>query len=97
MDDVMTDVEVRAFGDKLKNFGDQLTPKEQALLAEIVMRAAAFEADVEGHAFQLPRLSRPAWREVRQQISGVVRQIAADYHRGASFTSLERPYIHHES
>lgn len=92
----ITDADAQAFETKLRSFGDQLTPKEQLIFAEILMRAAAFQADVEGHALQRPRVRRPSWPEVRQQLGGVVKQIAADYSRGASFTSLERPYIHHE-
>ena len=36
----ITDADAQAFETKLRSFGDQLTPKEQLLFAEILMRAA---------------------------------------------------------
>ena len=47
----MTRDEVRAFGDKLDTFGRQLSPTEQELLREILVRAAlATGDDVHGHS-----------------------------------------------
>jgi hypothetical protein len=49
--ELMTREEARAFADKLEEFALALPAKEQALLHEILVRAAgANEDDVEGHA-----------------------------------------------
>ena len=49
--ELMTRQEAQAFADKLEEFAMTLPPKEQALLHEILVRAAgADEDDVEGHA-----------------------------------------------
>ena len=96
MEETMTHDEVRTFGEKLRTFGDQLTPKEQLLLSEILARAAA-ESDVEGHAMRVPHPSKPSWPETRQHIFSLLKQIREDYNRGASQTRLTAPYIHHES
>lgn len=47
----MTRDEVKAFGDKLNAFGQGLSPKEQRLLAVILLQAAAGAAEVEGHDY----------------------------------------------
>ena len=49
--DYVTEAEAKVFAAKLATFGEQLTPKEQALLREILLRAAENEDnDVEGHS-----------------------------------------------
>jgi hypothetical protein len=49
--ELMTRQEAQAFADKLEQFAMTLPPKEQALLHEILLRAAgADDDDVEGHA-----------------------------------------------
>lgn len=49
--ELMTRDEARTFADKLERFALTLPPKEQALLREILLRAAgASDDDVEGHA-----------------------------------------------
>ena len=95
-DDTITEAEARTFGEKLRAFGDQLTPKEQLLLSEILMRASMADADVEAHAMPLPQLSKPSWPQVRQQIGSLVRQVADDYRRGAARDPLARPYVRRE-
>lgn len=97
VDDVVTETEVRVFGEKLRAFGDQLTPKEQLLLSEILMRASMAESDVDAHAMGLPQLNNPSWPQVRQQIASLVKQVADDYRRAASRDPLARPYIRHEA
>lgn len=46
----LTEQQLNAFGNKLEQFGDSLSPIEQRLLAEILSMAASVpEDDVEGH------------------------------------------------
>jgi hypothetical protein len=47
---VMSEAEVKVFGDKLSAFGKALSPKEQALLRQILLRATAAQPeDVGGY------------------------------------------------
>lgn len=49
-EDSMTREELDAFSRKLESFTDSLTPKERALLLQVLMRAEAQDPeDVEGH------------------------------------------------
>lgn len=56
--EILTRDEVSAFATKLEQWGRSLAPREQALLMEILHRAASLDADdVEGHAAFQPALA----------------------------------------
>ncbi|HEX6508452.1 MAG TPA: hypothetical protein VF221_12540 [Chloroflexota bacterium] len=63
--------EIQAFGDKLEAFGNSLNESEQRLLAEILLRAAAADADVEGHMMAISR----SWPDFRKHVGEVLVQI----------------------
>jgi hypothetical protein len=63
--------EIRSFGEKLEAFGNSLPEKEQQLFAEILLRAAAADRDVEGHAMPFST----QWPEFRHHMSEVLVQI----------------------
>ena len=95
MQQLITETEVKVFGDKLAAFGETLNDHEQSLLYEILMRAAA-EEDVEGHVMLPPGVRAIPWAQVITQIRRVANQIALNPDQAAKRT-LQRPYINHQS
>ncbi len=69
--ETMSQQEIQGFGKKLEAFGNSLPEKEQKLFAEILLRAASVDNDVEGHAFSLGT----NWTELRHRLSDVLVQI----------------------
>jgi hypothetical protein len=69
--DTLNQQEIQSFGEKLEAFGNSLPEKEQRLFAEILLRAAAGERDVEGHAMPFST----HWPEFRHHMSEVLVQI----------------------
>lgn len=87
MENVLTAAEAQSFAEKLEAFGDSLSPVEQLLLSEILLRASTAEDDVSGHAIALPALHQP-WSELRRQISDIVFRILEEYGRHADITGM---------
>jgi hypothetical protein len=90
MEVTMTEEEIQAFSDRLDQFGDGLSPAEQALFAEILTRAAS-EADVEGHA--LPHITKPSWPNVRTQIRALVERVLENYASVTPYNVLDPPFL----
>ena len=88
----LTVFEVKEFADKLEAFGQQLSPKEQAVFGEILRRAAASDEDVEGHALlvdpsqvlhhapALLHLKTQAWYGMHGYIHALVAHVAGVGH-----------------
>lgn len=68
----MTENEIGTFEEKLKAFGDQLTPKEQVLFAEVLMRAASADHDVEGYGIPLLNMNGRSWSDIRKNMGSVL-------------------------
>lgn len=69
--ETMSQQEIQSFGEKLEAFGNTLPENEQQLFAEILLRAAAADHDVEGHA--MPFSTK--WPEFRHHMGEVLVQI----------------------
>jgi hypothetical protein len=86
----MSPGEMEAFSRKLEAFGGQLSTKEQALFAEILLRAASApeEDDVEGHMFDvatqviasglphhMTHLAGLSWIDFHHHVHSLIQQI----------------------
>ena len=91
MDKILSIAEAQSFAEKLEEFGDNLSPKEQLLLSQILLHASAAEGDVIGHAMALPAFNQP-WTELRKEIGQIVLRILEEYGRHADITGMTAAY-----
>lgn len=68
----ITEQDVRLFQERLEEFGNSLPPKQQLILAQILVEASSGGDDVEGHMFGLEKYSWPVVRERLGTILDVV-------------------------
>ena len=82
----LTDGDIQSFVRRLEDFGNGLPPKEQTLLAELLVSAAAGQDDVEGHMFDPthihsamsvlgPHMHAVGWHQVVHQLTHVVQHV----------------------
>lgn len=89
--DQITESDLRAFGEKLDKFGNDLSAKEQVLLGEILLRAASAGDDVEGHRMALPHVTKPTWPEIRKNMHTILSQALEELGKSAQYGSYGTP------